>query len=106
MPVYENLIDALADLKARGFTTDFNIAFDKIQCKHTGICLYPEAFEIVEHYRFEANTNPDDSSVLYAIASANNSIKGTLISSYGPYGDATSDALIQKLTEKQHKANH
>ena len=97
MPVYDNLVDALADLKARGFTTDFNIAFDKIQCSDTGACLHPEAFEIVEHYRFEANTNPDDSSVLYAIKAKDNSLKGVLINSYGVYSDAISDELIQKL---------
>jgi hypothetical protein len=97
MPVYDNLVDALADLRARGFTTDFNITFDKIRCSSTGINLHPEAFEIVEHYRFEANTNPDDSSVLYAIKAKDDSLKGVLINSYGVYSDTVSDELIQKL---------
>ncbi len=97
MQVYDNLVVALDDLKKRGYTTDFNIAFDTIQCSQTGAKLSPDEFEIVEHYRFEANTNPDDSSVLYVIQSHDGTKKGVLINAYGPYGDAMSDSLIQKL---------
>ncbi|MES2373116.1 MAG: phosphoribosylpyrophosphate synthetase [Bacteroidota bacterium] len=98
MHVYENLVDALKDLKGRGFTTDFNIAFDTIECKHTGTCLSPSQFEIVEHYRFESDTNPSDSSVIYAVQSHDGTMKGTLISAYGVYSDAVSEQMIQKLT--------
>ncbi len=97
MHVYDNLVDALKDLKNRGFTTDFNLAFDAIECRHTGECLSPSQFEIVEHYRFEANTNPDDSSVLYAIQSLDGKMKGVLINAYGVYSDAVSDSMIAKL---------
>ncbi|NCI50160.1 phosphoribosylpyrophosphate synthetase [Sediminibacterium roseum] len=97
MHVYENLVDALKDLKNRGFTTDFNIAFDNIQCQASGVCLSPSQFEIVEHYRFEGETNPSDSSVIYAVQSLDGSMKGTLISAYGVYSDAVSEQMIQKL---------
>ncbi len=97
MPVYENLVEAVNDLKQRGFTTDFTLAFDTLQCKHTGIQLSPAEFEIVEHHRFEANTDPDDSSVLYAIQSKDGTKKGILISAYGVYADAASEEMIQKL---------
>jgi hypothetical protein len=97
MHVYENLVDALKDLKQRGFTTDFNIAFDNIECRSTGVCLSPSQFEIVEHYRFEGETNPSDSSVIYAVQSMDGTLKGTLISAYGMYADAVSEHMIRKL---------
>lgn len=97
MTVYENLVEAVNDLKQRGFTTDFTLAFDTLQCKLTGIQLSPSEFEIVEHHRFEANTDPDDSSVLYAIQSKDGTKKGVLISAYGIYADAASEEMIQKL---------
>jgi hypothetical protein len=97
MHVYENLLDALNDLKKRGFTTDFNLAFDALQCKTTGICLSPAEFEIVEHYRFEADTNPSDSSVLYAVKAIHGNLKGVLVDAYGVYSEAVSDTMIQKL---------
>ena len=98
MPVYDNLIDALKDLKARGFITDFNLALNAIQCSNTGHCLAPSEFEIVEHYRFEEDTNPSDSSVIYAIKSKNGSMKGVLVNAYGVYSDAMDDEMIQKLS--------
>lgn len=91
------MVDALADLRKRGFTTDFNIAFDNIECWHTGVCLSPSQFEIVEHYRFEGETNPSDSSVLYVVQAIDGSLKGTLISAYGVYSEPVSDDMIQKL---------
>ena len=97
MPAYDSLIDALTSLKQRGYTTDFNIAFDKIKCAATGTCLVPAQFEITEHYRFEGMSNPDDSSVIYAIESIDGSMKGTLISAYGVYSDALNEEMIRKL---------
>jgi len=101
MPVYDNLVDALKDLKARGFTTDFNLAFDTIKCSNTGACLAPSEFEIVEHYRFEANTDPDDSSVLYVIQSTDGRLKGVLINAYGVYSDPVSEDMIQKMKVRE-----
>lgn len=97
MADYDNLVEALADLKSKGFTTDFNLLFDNIQCSKTGSSFSPSQFEILEHHRFEANTNPDDSSVLYVIASLDGKMKGVLISAYGVYGEPISDEMIQKL---------
>jgi hypothetical protein len=97
MQVYDNLVDALNDLKKRVFTTDFNLRFDKLQCSATGSSLEPDEYEIVEHHRFEANTNPDDSSVLYVIQSTDGKLKGVLVNAYGVYGEAVSDKMISKL---------
>ena len=41
MPAYDTLLDALNDLKKKGYTTDFNLAFDKVKCRDTGVCLFP-----------------------------------------------------------------
>lgn len=102
MTAYDTIIEALADLKQKGYTTDFNLAFDHLKCMSTGICLNPSQFEIVEHYRFEGMNDPDDSSIVYAIESTDGEIKGALVSAYGVYSDAVSDEMIQKL--KVHHA--
>ena len=97
MATYESLLDALNGLKQRGYTTDFNIAFDKIQCAATSVCLSPSAFEITEHHRFEGMSNPDDSSVVYAVEAKDGSMKGVLVSAYSVYADGISQEMIQKL---------
>lgn len=103
MRTYDTLVDALNDLKQRGYTTDFNLAFDQIKCMETGICLLPSEFEITGFYRFEGMTNPDDSSIVYTIEAKDGSMKGTLVSAYGVYSDAVSDEMLQKLAV-HHKA--
>ena len=98
MHSYETVSEGLTDLKKRGFTTDFNLAFDNIKCNETGMCLSPSQFEIVEHYRFEGNTDPGDEAVLYAISSKDHSMKGVLVSAYGMYSEQISDDMIRKLS--------
>jgi hypothetical protein len=97
MPAYDTVTEALKDLKARGFTTDFNIAFDTIRCSRTGKCLSPAEFEIVEHHRFEGDSNPSDEEVVYAIAAKDGSMKGVLVSAFGIYSEQVEDALLKKL---------
>ncbi|MBS1512291.1 MAG: phosphoribosylpyrophosphate synthetase [Bacteroidetes bacterium] len=98
MPSYDTLTDALNDLKQRGFTIDFNIAFDKLVCTSNTTVLNPNEFEIVEVYRFEGNTNPADEEVVYAIAAKEGDRKGTLISAFGIYAADISTELLKKLT--------
>ena len=98
MPVYDTLTEALADLKQRGFTTDFNIEMDKIKCAGSGQCFSPSEFEITEHYRFEGSTDPGDESVVYAIAAKDGTKKGVLVSAYGMYSESLNEELIKKLT--------
>ena len=101
MENYETVVAALAGLKARGYTLDFNIAFDKITCNEKGFCLNPHEFEITEVYRFEGDTNPDDEDIVYAIESKDGSIKGSMSSAYGLYADGISAEMIQKLSKHQ-----
>lgn len=96
MKTYESLVDALSDLKKQGFTYDFNAKGDCLECAALNLTLKPEDFEVVQVHRFEGMTDPDDQSVLYAIAAADGT-KGTLVNGYGLYSDPVSDKLMSKL---------
>lgn len=98
MKTYDTVTEALLDLKLRGFTTDFNIAFDKLICSENKICLNPNEFEITAVYRFEGATDPGDENVVYAIESKDGTVKGSLLSAYGTYAESISTEMIQKLT--------
>jgi hypothetical protein len=95
---YDTVTEAVSELKKRGFSIDFNLAFDKIICADTKICLHPDEFEIVEAYRFEGDSNPDDEDVVYAVESKDGSLKGVITSAFGMYADALSNKIIQKLS--------
>jgi hypothetical protein len=99
MQSYDTVVEALNGLKAKGYTTDFNIAFDKLICTDKKHILKPDEFEIVETYRFEGETNPSDEDVVYAIESKDGNIKGVITSAFGLYADSVSNEMIQKLSK-------
>lgn len=107
MASIDTVTDALKELKNRGYTVDFNIAFDKLICSDNKICLNPNEFEIVEVFRFEGDTNPSDEDVVYAIESKDarpdgsfgrGKIKGSMTSAFGLYAETASAEMIKKLS--------
>src|SRR5450432_927031 len=98
MENYDTVSNALNSLKTRGYTKDFNIAFDKLICNETNECLNPHEFEITEVYRFEGESNPSDEAVVYAVESKSKGMKGVMVNAYGVYADPISDAMIKKLS--------
>ena len=102
MKSYDTVTEAVKGLKDRGFTIDFNIAFDKLVCSENKHCLQPDEFEIVEVHRFEGDSNPDDEDVVYAVESKEGKLKGVITSAFGTYADPMSNEIIQKLA--MHKS--
>ncbi|MEO5783798.1 MAG: phosphoribosylpyrophosphate synthetase [Ginsengibacter sp.] len=98
MKNYDTVTEAVKGLKERGYTVDFNIAFDKLICSDNKICLQPDEFEIVEAHRFEGDSNPDDEDVVYAVESKDGKLKGIITSAFGLYADPVSNKIIQKLS--------
>ncbi len=93
---YETLVEAIQALKAEGYTKDFNLKENCIECKALDLQLHPEQFEVTQVHRFEGMTNPADSSVLYAIESTEG-VKGLLVDAYGAYASSMTMELAKKL---------
>src|SRR6186713_2154004 len=98
MHQYDTVFAALNGLKARGYTLDFNIAFDKLTCRDNDTCLNPSQFEITEVHRFEGDTNPSDEEVVYAVESKEGNVKGVIHSAFGTYADTVSTDMLRKLS--------
>lgn len=94
---FDTLLDAVNDLKKRGFTYDFMEQKNKLFCAEKQCDFNPEEFEIVEFYRFEGISDPEDNSIVYAISSKKNNIKGLLVNAYGPYSDSNVSDLVAKM---------
>ncbi len=93
---YGTLSEALEHLRQEGYTRDFNLREEVIECSSTKDKFQPAEFTIVKALRFEGYTNPDDNSVLYAIEAADGS-KGTLVDAYGVYAQAVTPEMAKKL---------
>ncbi len=96
MKTYETLSQAISGLQGLGYTSDFNLRREWIECQSPSRRLMPDDFHVDEVHRFEGMTNPDDSSVLYAISSPDG-IKGLLVDAYGAYAEAVSPEMLKKL---------
>ncbi|WP_290790121.1 phosphoribosylpyrophosphate synthetase [Flavihumibacter sp. UBA7668] len=92
--------DTLNTLNKEGYVLDFNLKSDCVECKSLNLQLYPADFIIDKFFRFEGASNPDDSSIVYAISSKDG-LKGTLIDAYGVYADSLTTEMINKLKFKR-----
>jgi Fe2+ or Zn2+ uptake regulation protein len=93
---YATVTQALDDLKARGYVDEFNFKDKYLFCNDKGIQFNPQELKITEVYRFEGATDPEDSSVVYAIESELG-LKGVMIDAYGVYADEQKTAFINSL---------
>lgn len=103
MKQFNSLIEAIDDLRKRGFNKSFSVQEDCSFCLENGLKLEPSDFEIVEFYRFEAETDPEDSSVIYAIQSDKKNIKGVLIDAYGAYANSLIADVLKKIKMKSQE---
>ena len=101
MKNYESLVDALDDLRKRGYEADFATDTICLYCGDLDLRMDPEDFHVDEVYRFEGNISPDDSAVLYAISSSTG-MKGTLVDGSGVHSGNLSFEMARKL--KNHPA--
>ena len=93
---YTSLSEATNDLRARGYTHDFNLKPDCVECAALQLPLSPERFVVDEFFRFEGMSSTDDNSIVFAISS-DNGLKGVLVDAYGVYASNLNDAMIKKL---------
>ena|ERR1700754_3118816 len=100
MKIYESLVDALDDLKERGYEADFETQSVCLYCGDLDLRLNPEEFTVDEVHRFEGDSNPDDSAVVYAISSSTG-VKGVLVDGYGAYSGNLSFEMARKLQTHQ-----
>jgi len=97
MESYTTLVDAINGLKAQGYTEDFNLQENYIDCTNSKHQLSPEDFKVDKVFRFEGNSDPEDQSVLYAISSEKYNLKGVLVNAYGIYSDNEASEIVKKL---------
>jgi hypothetical protein len=100
MNAYETLTEAIQALRSEGYTEDFNLKENCLECREGKFRIFHDEFEIDSFYRFEGMTDPSDQTILYAISSPVHSLKGLLVNAYGIYADPVADEMAKKLSVK------
>jgi hypothetical protein len=91
-------------LESRGFKTPFIVLNDGIQSVYSDRIYKPHQVSIVDFYRFEGNSDPEDNAILYAIDAVSGE-RGLLIDAYGSEGDTNISNFIVDV-ENIHKKEH
>ena len=97
MENYDSLSVAINALRLQGYTEDFNLKEDRLECEVNEINLFPTDFHIDKVFRFYGPSDVDDESILYAISSLKFHLKGLLVNGYGVSSDALTQEMIEKL---------
>lgn len=89
--------NAIKDLEAKGYVHNLTLAYDHFKTEDGKIKLYPKDIFFDEVMRFENTSDPDDQSILYAISSLADDIKGIYVESYGLYHEEISPLMIKRM---------
>jgi hypothetical protein len=83
---YTSLDAAIQELKKRGFTANFEFLDRAFRDVDSGRTFKAEDLTIMEHYRFEGASDPDDMSVVYAVES-DDGTRGIIADAFGTYAN-------------------
>ncbi|NWF74847.1 MAG: phosphoribosylpyrophosphate synthetase [Nitrospirae bacterium] len=83
---YRTMTEAVKGLQERGFTTNFEFADRLVHDVSSRRTFRADELTIIEHHRFEGSSDPDDSSVCYALE-AQGGTRGVLVDAYGVYAN-------------------
>ena len=87
----------MEELRKQGYTEDFNLRQNCLECRNGQFQVFADEFKVDDYFRFEGESNPDDSSILYAISSDRYGLKGVLVNAYGIYSEPVTDEMLAKL---------
>ncbi len=97
MERYVTLSETMNNLRKEGYVEDFNLKQNCLECRNGEYQVFADDFKVDKFYRFEGESNPSDSSILYAISSDKHNLKGVLVNAYGVYSDPVTDEMMKKL---------
>jgi len=101
----KTLVECIQVITKRGYKTNF-LALSENEIKGEREKPYtPQEVKIDTFYRFEGDSDPGDSSILYAIETEGGE-KGYVTNAYGPYSDTKVSKFIDNVEAIQkHTAN-
>jgi len=104
-----SLVNVENKLRKDGFIQDFNVVDGRLHTigNDSNKTYAPDELTIVDFYRFEGESDPDDMSILYAIE-ANDGVRGTISSAYGTYAESDTLEFLTKVEDlgKNLTKNH
>ena len=91
-----NLEQCLTKLEGKGYTEQFKVEKDRLIAVKKKSKYKAKDVKAANFFRFEGISDPDDTSVLYAIETTDG-VKGTLTDAYGLYADDDTGEFMKEV---------
>jgi hypothetical protein len=98
LPYMKSLTSCLDKVNKDGYTHDMKIEEGVIKSLQTEKSYYPHELKVVNFFRFEGLSDPEDNAILYIIET-NDGTKGTLVDAYGVYSDPEIDKFMKAVED-------
>ncbi len=102
VPHMKSLALCLNKMVLDGYNDDFKATEHGLKSLKKDKTYSPEEVNIVNFFRFEGNSDPGDTSIMYVIETTDG-CKGTLVDAYGAYGDSRVTAFMNQVENIQKK---
>jgi hypothetical protein len=100
----KTLSSVVNSLIEKGFKENFKVDGNQLIAISSEQAYSPDQVKVVNFYRFEGESDPGDSSILYAIETSDG-VKGTLTDAYGAYADDDVQKFMSNVEEIQKKTD-
>ena len=101
-PYMKSLSTCLNKMIADGYEDDYKVTERGLESLKKGVVYKPEQVQVINFFRFEGMSDPDDNAILYVIETDDGG-KGTLIDGYGVYSEAKIAAFMKEVESIQKK---
>ncbi len=101
-PYLKTMVECHKKMMDDGYKENFSMDDGQLKCLSTDKKYNANDICIVNFFRFEGQSDPDDNSIMYVIET-NDGKKGTLVDAYGAYADADISAFITDVENIQKK---
>ena len=102
MPYMKSLAICLNKMVRDGYAEDFRVTVNGLEAIYKDSHYSLEQVQVVNFYRFEGESDPDDNAILYVIET-DDGTRGTLVDAYGTYNDSRVTQFMNEV-HTIHKA--
>ena len=107
IPDMKTLSMVMNKMVLKGYEDDFKIGDKGLRSIRTEKVYQPEEINVVNFFRFEGQSDPNDNTILYVIETTDG-IKGTLVDAYGAYADRKLSEFmthVESMNKKTKKSD-
>ncbi len=96
-PTPTTVTDAVAYLRAVGYTDDVELEGTVLRCGRTRMSYALDNVVVDHTFRFEGDSDPGDEAIVLGLRYPDTDVRATLVSAFGPDADPATAEFFRKL---------